>query len=211
MDINNRLAIVFDFGNVLVDWDPRYLYLKLFPGDEAAMERFLEEVDFIGWNHQQDEGRTFAEGVAELCDRFPGYCDLIQAYDERWEESLGGPIWQTVDVMSRLKDEGYFLYGLSNWSGEKFRLVREQYPFFSWLEYILLSGDVRLTKPDKRIFHLLLERIGKSAEDCLLIDDSLDNIKAAAELGFSVIHFQSADQLEAELCRRKILCDATGN
>jgi 2-haloacid dehalogenase len=206
MDLNKSLTIVFDFGNVLVDWDPRYLYRKLFPDNEAAMELFLEEVDFIGWNQQQDEGRTFAEGVADLCDRFPDYCDLIRAYDERWEESLGGPIWQTVKVLRRLKQAGYPLYGLSNWSGEKFRLVCDQYHFFGWFEDIVLSGDVRLAKPDERIFQLLLDRIEKTAGECLLIDDSLENIMAARDLGFEIIHFTSAEQLEAELCERDILC-----
>jgi len=204
---NGKLAIVFDFGKVLVDWDPRYLYRKLFPDDDTAMERFLEEIDFMNWNLQQDAGRPFAEGVAELCGRFPGYCDLIQAYDERWEESLGGPIWPTVEVLSRLKEAGYPLYGLSNWSDEKFRLVCAQYPFFDWFDDILLSGTVRLVKPDERIFRLLLERIGRPAGECLLIDDSAPNVEAARALGFEVIHFQSAAQLEAELSRREILSD----
>lgn len=209
MDLNSRMAIVFDFGNVLVDWDPRYLYRKLFLGDEAAMEHFLEEVDFVSWNQQQDEGRTFAEGVADLCDRFPGYCDLIRAYDDRWEESLGGPIWQTVDVLHQLRKAGYPLYGLSNWSAEKFALVRDQYHFFGWFEDIVLSGDVRLAKPDVRIFHLLLERIGKSAGECLLIDDSQVNVEAAREIGFQAIHFQSAEQLKAELSARDILYNSS--
>ena len=204
--LNGRLAIVFDFGNVLMDWDPRYLYRKLFPSDEAAMERFLEEVDFMGWNQQQDAGRKFSEGVAELCARFPEYNELIQAYDERWEESLGGPIWHTVEVLRRLKAEGYPLYGFSNWSAEKFELVREQYGFFSWFEDILLSGAVRLAKPDERIFRMLLERVGKPAGECLLIDDTAQNVAVARELGFEVVHFKSPEQLEAELCRRGILC-----
>jgi 2-haloacid dehalogenase len=203
---NGKLAIVFDFGKVLVDWDPRYLYRKLFPGEEAEMERFLEEIDFMNWNHQQDAGRTFSEGVSELCGRFPQYCDLIQAYDERWEESLGGPIWPTVEVLKRLKEAGYPLYGLSNWSDEKFQLVRAQYTFFDWFDDILLSGAVRLVKPDERIFRLLLTRIRRTARQCLLIDDTSRNVETARKLGFEAIHFQSAEQLEAELCRREILC-----
>jgi 2-haloacid dehalogenase len=206
-DMNGRIAIVFDFGNVLVDWDPRYLYRKLFDGDEAAVERFLEEVDFVTWNQQLDAGRTFAEGVAALCERHPGYCELIRAYDERWEESIGGPIWPTVQLLRKLMENGYALYGLSNWSVEKFALVRARYPFFDWFDEILLSGEVGLAKPDERIFHLLLERVGKPAADCLFIDDSARNVEVARELGFEVIHFRSAELLNAELCRREILCN----
>ena len=201
-----NMAVVFDFGNVLVDWDPRYLYRNLFRDDEAAMERFLVEVDFMEWNRQQDEGRTFSEGVTELCGRFPQYCDLIQAYDDRWVESLGGPIWPTVAVLRRLRDAGYPLYGLSNWSAEKFTIVCADYPFFDWFEDIILSGDVRLLKPDERIFELVLGRIGKPAGECLFIDDSFENIEKARVMGFEVIHFQTAEQLEAELCRREVLC-----
>ena len=188
-----------------MDWDPRYLYRKLFPDDELAMEKFLEEVDFIGWNQLQDAGRSFVDGVTELCAEFPQYCDLIRAYDDRWLESLAGPIWPTVEILVRLKSEGYPLFGLSNWSLEKFALVKNNYQFFGWFEDILLSGQVRLNKPDKRIFRLLLDRIGKPAEECLLIDDSEINIIVAREIGLDTIHFLSAEQLKLELCARKIL------
>ena len=77
-------VLVFDFGGVLIDWDPRYLYQKHFPGDPEGMERFLEEVEFTAWNLRQDAGRPFAEGVAEHCDRFPEYARLIRAYDEHF-------------------------------------------------------------------------------------------------------------------------------
>ena len=89
-------AIVFDFGGVLVDWNPRHLYRKLFDGDEQAVERFLHEIDFYRWNLQQDAGRSFQEAIAEMCARFPHYCELIAAYDQRYEESLNGPIQATV-------------------------------------------------------------------------------------------------------------------
>ena len=120
-------TIIFDFGGVLLDWNPRYLYRKLFPGDEPAMERFLAEIGFSEWNRQQDAGRPFSIAVAELCARHPQYCDLIHAYDERFLEAVGGAIPGTVDILRRLHLAGFPLYGLSNWSAEKFRLVRPRY------------------------------------------------------------------------------------
>ncbi len=204
MERDSRPAVIFDFGNVLLDWNPRYLYRKLL-ADEAKIERFLKEVDFYAWNQLQDEGRPFAEAVAELSGRFPAYSDLIRAYDERYPESISGPIWGTVEILRALKTEGYELYALSNWALEKFRLMRERYEFFGWFKEIVLSGEVRLIKPDPRIFTLTLERIGRPADECLLIDDSADNIATAQALGFRTIHFHSPEQLGAELQRMGLL------
>jgi len=203
---NNHIrAIVFDFGGVLLDWNPRYLYRKLFNGDSSRMERFLTEIDFVGWNFQQDKGRPFAVAVAELSAQFPQYADLIKAYSERWEESIAGPIEATVDILQELKRAGYPLYGLSNWSLETYQRVRTKYPFFKLFETILVSGEVQLAKPDPRLFTLFLERIGRLAEECLLIDDSHVNIEAAQQMGFSTIQFESSSQLEQDLQRLGIL------
>ena len=197
---NERIhAIVFDFGGVLIDWDPRYLYRKLFVDDPQGMERFLEEIDFYDWNLQQDAGRSFTEAVAEHCQLFPEYCELIRAYDARWEESLHGPIQPSVAILKALKQTDLELYGLSNWSVEKFQLVRCQYEFLNWFESIIISGQVRIVKPDPRIFRLMLDQIGRPASECLLIDDSVVNINVACELGFKTIHFQSPEQLKTEL------------
>jgi 2-haloacid dehalogenase len=198
--LNHRYGdIIFDFGGVLIDWNPRYLYRKFFDGDAASMERFLAEVGFIEWNLQQDIGRPFAEGIADLCERFPVYAGLIKAYDERWEESIGGLIQPTVAILHRLKQAGFRLHGLSNWSVEKYELVRPKYEFFSWFDTILVSGEVKLIKPDPRIYAVLLERIGRKPEECLFVDDSQVNITTADQLGFKTIHFQSPEKLEDEL------------
>ena len=198
-------AIVFDFGGVLIDWNPRYLYRKLFPGDDTAMERFLAEIGFTEWNQQQDAGRAFSLAVTELVKRFPSYADLIQAYDERWEESIAGPLQGTVDLLLPLQQAGFELHGLSNWSSEKFGAVRAKYAFFQLFATILLSGDVKLIKPDPRIFQALLERIGRSAGECVFIDDSEENITTARSLGFETIRFESPDQLRRELQQRGLL------
>ena len=192
-------AIVFDFGGVLLDWDPRYLYQQLFPGDESAMANFLAEIDFYGWNNLQDAGRPFSAGVAEACQQFPQYCELIRAYDERWEESIAGPIQGTVEILRGLKEQGRRLYGLSNWSAEKFYLVRHRFAFMDWFEDILVSGEVNLIKPDPRIFQLLLERLRLPAEAVLLVDDSARNVETARQLGFQTIHFTSPKQLREAL------------
>jgi 2-haloacid dehalogenase len=207
MNKNEKTApvIVFDIGGVLMDWDPYYLYRKILGNDRQAMEAFLKAVDFSGWNKEQDRGRSFAEGTAELTARFPEYSELIRAYDERYLESLGGAIQPVVEILRKLKDAGYSLFCLSNWSAEKFAQVRTSYPFFEWFDGLVISGEVRLIKPDKAIFELLLKRAGHPASECLFIDDHNSNIFVAKELGFQTILFQSPQQLEAELHHMGIL------
>ena len=199
--LSQKPALIFDVGGVLLDWNPRYLFRSYFEGDTDAMERFLTEIDFSDWNFKQDQGRSFAEGVAELSARFPEYAGLIKAYDDCWEASISGPIQSTVDTLEPLKQRGHTLYGLTNSSAEKFHLVAHKYDFFKFFEYILVSGTVRLAKPDPRIFALLLERVGRPAGECVLIDDSIVNIEAARQLGFKTIHFVSARQMLAELAK----------
>jgi 2-haloacid dehalogenase len=198
-------AIIFDFGGVLIDWDPRYLYTSLFDNDNDAMERFLTEIGFVEWNTEQDRGRPFAVAVTELSARFPHYADYIRAYDERWEESVGGAIAGTVALLVALKQAGFTLYGLSNWSAETFRRIRHRYSFLDLLDLIVLSGEVQMVKPDPRIYAVLLDRIHRPAADCLFIDDSEANIAVAEQLGFQTIRFTSPEQLARELVARGLL------
>ena len=197
-------VVVFDLGGVLIDWNPRHLYRQLFD-DEAAMERFLAEVCHTAWNEEQDRGRTFAEAIEEAAGRFPEERALIEAYHQRWGEMLAGPIEGSVAVLAELKEVGHELHALTNWSVETFPIARERYAFLDWFGSILVSGEERLIKPDPRIFELLLERIGRTAEACVYIDDNPKNAAAAAALGFDAVHFRSPAQLRADLTRLGVL------
>ncbi len=194
--------VIFDFGGVLIDWNPLYLYDKIFSGDRQKAQAFLQEIGFAEWNIHQDAGRPFSVAVAEHSQRFPQYADLIRVYDERYPEAIAGPIQGTVDILQRLKQAGCSLHGLSNWPGEKWDLVHPQYPFFDWFESIVISGKVMLAKPDPRIFELCLQGVGAPASECLYIDDSLTNLEVAGGLGFQTIHFRSPALLEQELQAR---------
>jgi len=199
--LTDRLAIIFDFGGVLFDWNPHYLYLKLFGGDPQAVDNFLSEIHFAEWNLRQDQGRPFSIAVADHCARFPQYCELIRAYDALWEESLGGPIGGSVEILQSLREAGYPLYALSNWSAEKFALIRRRYDFLDWFKTIIISGSVGMVKPDPQIFDLTFNQIGYPASECLVIDDSEQNIRVAQDLGCLTIHFRSPLQLKTELQR----------
>lgn len=198
-------AIIFDFGGVLIGWDPRNLYTRFFPGQPRAMEEFLEEINFMEWNAQQDKGRPFAEAVELHARKHPQYASLIRAYHENWKESLTGAIDGTVELLRALKNKGYPLYGLSNWSAETFPMVRHEFDFLNLLDDIVLSGDVKLIKPEPEIFEVCLQRIGEPAKQCLFIDDSEANIAAAKKIGFDTVHFKSPEQLKMELETRRLL------
>jgi 2-haloacid dehalogenase len=198
-------AIIFDFGNVLLEWNPRYVYERFFPNDSEGLERFLREVNFMEWNSHQDKGRPFTEGVASLSKEFPHYSHLIQAYQDHWVDSLGDSLDGTVEILKELKQAGFPLYGLSNWSAETFPHAREKHDFFDLLDDMVISGEVGHVKPHPEIFQILLDRIGRPANECLFIDDALANIEQAQKMGFVTIHFQSSEQLRDVLQELEIL------
>jgi 2-haloacid dehalogenase len=198
-------AIIFDFGNVLLEWNPEFVYQRYFPNDPQGMERFFKEVNFADWNLQQDKGRPFEEGVAILSRQFPHYSHLIQAYHDLWVHSVGEPIAGTVSILQRIKQAGYPVYGLSNWSAETFPMMRRKHEFFDLLDDMVISGDVGHVKPEPEIFQILLEKIGRPAQECLFIDDAPANVQQAQRLGFATVLFQSPKELESSLRELKIL------
>ena len=189
--------VIFDFGGVLVNWNPRYLYRDYFQ-DESAMENFLHTVCTDEWNVEQDRGRTLAEGTRLLQDKFPEFHALIQLYYDQWEVMLHGDIPETVSLLYQLKEK-YNIYGLTNWSAETITIAYERFAFFKEFDGIVVSGEEKLIKPDQKLYHLLLDRYNLKAENTIFIDDNLKNIKAAEELGMIAIHFKSSGQLETEL------------
>ena len=197
-------AVVFDLGGVLIDWDPRHLYRKLL-ADEAAVEEFLATVCTPEWNAEQDRGRPFAEGVAELVERHPAHAAAITAYHERWTEMLGGEIPGTVAVLAELRAAGVPLYALSNWSAETFRLTRGRFPFLEWFDGLVVSGEEGVTKPDRRIFELLIERFGLVPAATVFVDDSAANVTAARGLGLDAVRFRGVGGLRCDLAVRGLL------
>ena len=189
-------AVVFDLGGVLIDWNPRHLYRKLV-ADETFMEWFLAEVCSPEWNAQQDAGRSWAEAVAEAKARHPEHGALIEAYAERWPEMIAGDIPETVALLEALAGRGVPLYALTNWSHETFHHARARFPWLGHFRDILVSGDVGIKKPDRRIFRLMLQRIGVEPAAVVFIDDVAGNVESARALGMQAHHFTSPAALRA--------------
>jgi 2-haloacid dehalogenase len=118
-------AVVFDLGGVLIDWNPRHLFRKVFDGDEAAMEHFLANVCTPAWNDQQDRGRPFAQAIDELVAQHPAFEEPIRLYRSRWIEMLAGPVPGSVEILEELRRRDLPLYALSNWSAETYPEARD--------------------------------------------------------------------------------------
>ena len=204
MSVPETSTVVFDLGAVLIDWDPRYLYRQLFT-EAAAMEEFLATVCNQTWNEKQDAGRPFADGVDELIADHPDQAELIRAYDERWDEMLGGAISGSVDLLVELDQRGVPLYALSNWSAEKFVHARERFAFLDRFRAIVISGEVGVNKPDPRIFTALIEANQLDRAELVFIDDVAANVAAAEAQGIAAIHFHDPDQLRRALSARGLV------
>ena len=195
----DRGIVVFDLGGVLIDWDPRHLYRKLFAGDEAAMEHFLATVCTHEWNRCQDAGRSFAEGALLLKAEHPDKAELIDAYRARFDEMIAGPITGSVEILTELRNRGFPLYGLTNWSAETYPAAVDRFAFLRWFRGILVSGEVEVVKPDPRIFALLIERFAVEPERTVYIDDVEANVAAARPFGIHAIQFTTPPKLREEL------------
>ena len=194
-----RDIVIFDLGGVLIDWNPRHLYRKLFAGDEAAMEHFLATVCTHEWHRHHDAGRSFAEGARLLKLEHPDKAALIDAFGGRAAEMIGGPITAAVDILEELRGSGVRLYGLSNWPAESFHLARQRFDFLDWFEDILISGAVGVIKPDPQIFKIALARFAIDPARAIYIDDVAANAAAAGKFGIHAIHFTGPNALRAEI------------
>jgi len=200
-----RDTVVFDLGGVLIDWDPRHLYRKLFAGEEAAMEHFLATVCTHEWNRGQDAGRTFAEACGLLKAEHPDKTELIDAYHLRFDEMMPGPIAGSVEILAELKATGTPLYCLTNFSAETYPPTFERFEFLRWFHGVLVSGEVGVIKPDPRIFELLIERFAIDPRRAVYIDDVAANVAAARPFGIHAIHFTSPAALRTELAQLGLL------
>ena len=194
-----RSAVVFDLGGVLIDWDPRLLYRKMFGGDDPAMEAFLATVCTPEWNARQDAGRPFVEAVAQLVEDFPSERERIVAFHERWPETLGQQIPGTVAILGELHARGVPLYALSNWSAETFPVARARFPFLGLFEGIVISGEERVSKPDPRLYRVLFDRYRFDPRDAVFIDDAPRNVEVAATMGMLGLQFTGAAPLRTAL------------
>ncbi|CRM19360.1 MULTISPECIES: HAD family hydrolase [Pseudomonas] len=196
-------AVVFDFGGVLFDWSPLHLYRKLI-ADDHERQWFLDNICTQAWNTEQDAGRPLAEATRTLVDQYPHHETLIRAYYDRWHEMLHGPLPEGVAILKALHVVNMPLFGLTNWSAETFPYARANYPFLQCLRDIVVSGELKLIKPDPAIYQASLDQVRAhlpdiQAGEVVFIDDVAGNVEAAIALGWQGIHHVSAERTAAQL------------
>ena len=204
--MKNINTFIFDLGNVLIDWNPEYVYLDVFEGDRKKMEWFFTKICPYEWNLNQDAGYPLAQATEDRVQLFPQYEDWIRMYYGRWEEMLGGPIQGSVVLLEQLiADPRYRVIALTNWSAETFPVALQRFDFLHWFEGIVVSGTEKIRKPNPEIYTRTLERYQLTAEYCFFIDDNQSNIEEAAALKIQTHHFHHPEGLENDLRKRKLL------
>ncbi len=191
-------TVIFDFGCVLIDWNPRYMYSKVF-SDTAEMENFLTEVNYSKWNELLDIDVPFDDVIAMGIKDYPQYAQYIPYYKTRWMDMVKSEITGSVEILRSCKEHGYKTYGLSNMGSIVMGLLEEKYPFFSELDGKVISAEIKSAKPDEKIYRTLLEKYSINPANAVFIDDVKANIDTAISLGLKGIVFQNPEQVKAEL------------
>ncbi len=203
--MENIKAIIFDLGGVLIDWNPDYVFDKLFD-DKVKKQFFFENICTSDWNEEQDAGREIKVATEELVAQHPEWKEYIEAFYGKWTDMLGGPIHDTVHIFEQLKEKNlHKFYALTNWSAELFPIALERYEFLHWFDGRVVSGEEKMRKPHPAFYQVLLQRYSLQPHETLFIDDNLRNIKAAEAIGINCIHFQSPAQLREELQQLRLL------
>lgn len=189
--------IIFDFGNVLVQWHPELVYGQYF-GDEAKAWWFMRHVADNNWRLRIDSGESQDACIAELQAKYPDYSEAIALYRDRWREMLTDEVPGMRQLLSDIKGH-YEIFGLTNWSMETFPEARRHFSILQMIDRYVVSANEHLVKPDHRLFQVLLDRYGLKAEDCIFVDDNPDNVAAANDMGMRGILFTNANDLRKQL------------
>lgn len=194
-------VVVFDIGGVLLDWSPTYLYAELIP-DEEQRTHFLTTVATPAWNHQQDEGRPWAEAVAELTSLHPEHAEWIEAYDTGWLKMVKGVFEDTAAVLTEIQALGIPTYALTNFSAEKWEVAKEAFPVLTTFDGEVVSGVEQTVKPDEKIYRILIDRFGLDAARTFYTDDVQHNVDGARTVGLDAELFTGAATLREQLRTR---------
>jgi 2-haloacid dehalogenase len=198
-------TVIFDLGAVLIDWNPDYLYKKLFSSTEERLY-FYQHICTPDWNEEQDAGRPLDVATEMLVAEHPGHEQMIRAYYGRWEEMLNGPIAGTVEILKELKEKDqHKLIALTNWSAETFPIALRKYDFLHWFHGRVVSGEEKTRKPFIEIYETLLSRYNINPREAVFVDDNVRNLIPAEELGIKTIHFSSPQSFRQELVSLGVL------
>jgi len=197
-------AVLFDIGNVILRFDPQALYVEILP-DPEERRWFLENVCSLDWHVEHDRGAAMAETIPALVARHPRYRDAIEAWRDRAPEMLPDLIAPSVEAIEALYTAGVPLFALTNMPAEWVAPITARSPAFARFRDIVVSAHEGVIKPDPRLYHIALDRMGRRPEEVLFIDDSAPNIEVARAIGFDVHLFDDPAALRPALQARGLL------
>jgi len=196
-------AVVFDIGNVLIEWHPERFYDGAI-GEERRRAMFAA-VDLHGMNDNVDRGSNFVEEVAALAARHPEWHDEILMWNTNWLEMASPTIDHSVRLLRALRAKDVPVFALSNFGIQTFDYAKSVYEFFEEFDRSYISGHMGVIKPDAEIYEMLEDDCGLSPEGLLFTDDRLDNITAAMARGWNTHLFEGPEGWAARLVKEGLL------
>ena len=194
------MKFLFDLGGVFFDWDPNYFYKNIFESEEET-RYFLDNICNDEWNIKQDKGRLIKEAEDELILKYPKYTKEIKMYYKNHRKMFRGIFYKSIEILKGLKNKKYECYVLSNWSWETFNNMDTEYPFLKLFDGLIISGKEKMIKPDKEIYLLAIKKFKLNPNQTVFIDDKIENINTAKNLGFKTIHLSNPELIFDELNR----------
>ena len=194
-------AVVFDVGRVIVQWDLRHLFAQLID-DPAELDWFCSHVVTEEWHFQHDAGVPLDEMLPARKAQFPEHAHLIDAYRNRFLDTIPGPVPGTAGLIEHLAKREVPLFAITNFGAEFWEQFFPSEPVLSHFRDIVVSRQEQIAKPDPAIFKLAERRFGYRAGEMLFVDDNAANIAAARALDWQVHHFRDAGELERDLAGR---------
>jgi 2-haloacid dehalogenase len=202
LGLNAAKGVIFDLGNVLIEWQPHAAVAAGMGADEATRFMTADDFDFMAFNHVLDAGGTWEEGETELRRTHPHWVEHAAAYRAHFPESLVGEVPGSVALVRELHAAGVPMIGLTNWPDEFWPHAPRKFEFLSLLDDIVVSGTEGVAKPDPEIFEIAVARARLLASELVFVDDKQVNVDGAIESGLDGILFTGADDLRAALRER---------
>ncbi len=180
-------AVVFDIGNVLIEWQPERFFDGIIGADRRRA--MFAAVDLHAMNDRVDSGETFRDVITETAQATPEWRDEIMLWHDRWLDMASPAIDHSVRLMAALQSRGVPVFSLTNFGIQTYDLAATRYPFLRQFDRDFISGHLGIIKPNPTIYATVEQISGIPPQALLFTDDRAENIAAAAKRGWQTHHF----------------------
>ncbi len=198
-------AVIFDIGNVLTRWQPEAFYDRVLGEDRRRA--LFSAVDLHEMNALVDDGALFRETIYGWADRHPGWAAEIRMWYDRWIELASPRIEGSIALLRALRAKGVPVFCLTNFGSYSYEEARDKLDFLGEFDREYVSGRLKVSKPDPRIYQAVEDDCGIAPDRLLFADDRADNITAAARRGWRTHQFESWQGWAARLVAEGLLTE----